>query len=87
MLKGISFRARPGESVALVGPSGSGKSTVVKLLLRLFDPQEGVIRIDGIDAKNLKQVTPLDPCRYPTQSHALSSVSAPLLTVGCYWKW
>jgi len=39
----------PGESVALVGPSGAGKTTVLQLLLRFYDPQEGVVRLDGED--------------------------------------
>jgi ATP-binding cassette subfamily B protein len=49
----LSFRARPGEVLAIVGPSGSGKSTIADLLLRLLDADEGVIRIDGIDLRRL----------------------------------
>ena len=48
-LNGFSLRARPGERVALVGPSGAGKSTVLRLLLRFYDPDTGVVRIDGVD--------------------------------------
>jgi len=48
-LKDFSLTVRPGERVALVGPSGAGKSTVLRLLLRFYDPQDGVIRIDGVD--------------------------------------
>ena len=47
VLKGISFVARPGEKIALVGPSGSGKSTIISLLLRFYDPQPGAILLDG----------------------------------------
>ncbi len=51
-LGGVSFRARPGETIALVGPSGAGKSTIFNLLLRFFDPQSGEVLIDGIDARD-----------------------------------
>jgi ATP-binding cassette subfamily B protein len=49
----LSFRASPGEVLAIVGTSGSGKSTVADLLLRLLDPDEGVVRLDGIDLRRL----------------------------------
>jgi ATP-binding cassette, subfamily B, bacterial len=52
-LSGISFRAAPGQLVALVGPSGAGKTTTTYLIPRLYDPAEGVIRIDGHDLRNL----------------------------------
>jgi len=48
-LTGFSLHARPGERVALVGPSGAGKSTVFRLLLRFYDPQGGVVRLDGVN--------------------------------------
>jgi ATP-binding cassette subfamily B protein len=50
----VSFRVAPGETVALVGPSGAGKSTIAKLLLRLYDPSGGAIRIDGHDLRELE---------------------------------
>lgn len=49
ILKDISFRIAPGERVALVGASGCGKSTIASLLIRLYDPQRGSVRIDGIE--------------------------------------
>src|SRR4051794_18912175 len=50
----ISLHAEPGETVALVGASGAGKSTVAKLLLRFYDPEEGTVRLDGIDVRRLR---------------------------------
>ena len=50
----VSFIVRPGETVALVGSTGSGKSTTLSLLHRVFDPQEGAIRIDGMDIRDMK---------------------------------
>ena len=52
-LQRFSLRVAPGERVALVGPSGAGKSTVFALLLRFYDPQQGAVRIDGVDVRNM----------------------------------
>ncbi|HYM22178.1 MAG TPA: ABC transporter ATP-binding protein [Vicinamibacterales bacterium] len=54
IIEQLSFAARPGEIVAIVGPSGSGKSTVADLLLRLMDPDDGVITLDGKDLRTLR---------------------------------
>lgn len=54
VLKQINFTAQPGEMIALVGASGAGKSTLVNLLMRLYDPAEGAILIDG---QNIQGVT------------------------------
>lgn len=53
ILHNLSFRIAPGEHVALVGPTGSGKSTVIRLLCRLYEPQEGRILLDGEDIRDL----------------------------------
>jgi ATP-binding cassette, subfamily B, beta-glucan exporter len=50
----INFTALPGETIALVGPTGAGKSTALALLHRVFDPQSGGIKIDGMDIRSIK---------------------------------
>ena len=47
-LNGVSFRAKSGERVAIVGPSGAGKTTIFALLLRFYDPQKGTVSVDGV---------------------------------------
>ncbi len=54
VLDGATFTVEAGETAALVGPSGSGKSTVADLLVRLLDPDSGVIRLDGCDLRDLR---------------------------------
>ncbi len=54
-LDDFSLSIEPGETVALVGPSGAGKSTVLQLLMRLYDPQQGSVQVDGI---SLREVDP-----------------------------
>jgi ABC-type transport system involved in Fe-S cluster assembly fused permease/ATPase subunit len=65
-LEDVTLTARPGQTVAFVGPSGAGKTTMVKLAMRLLDPEEGAIRIDGVDlrqarAKSLRRAVALVP--------------------------
>jgi ATP-binding cassette, subfamily B, bacterial len=52
VLEDISFDAEPGQLVALVGPSGSGKTTITHLIPRLYDPQSGSVRLNGIDLRD-----------------------------------
>jgi ATP-binding cassette subfamily B protein len=53
VLDRLSFIVRAGETIAIVGPSGSGKSTIADLVLRLLDPDSGVVRLDGHDLRTL----------------------------------
>jgi ATP-binding cassette, subfamily B, multidrug efflux pump len=64
VLKGVSFRARPGETIALVGHTGAGKTTIVSLLLRFYDPQRGRITIamGHAPARDIRDL-PLDTLR------------------------
>ena len=59
VLRGISFVARPGETIALVGHTGAGKTTIVNLLLRFYEPQRGRITANGVDIRLL----PIDDWR------------------------
>jgi ATP-binding cassette subfamily B protein len=56
-VSGLSLHIRPGELIALVGENGAGKSTLVKLLLRFYDPDQGSVRIGGIDLKHVDPET------------------------------
>jgi ABC-type multidrug transport system fused ATPase/permease subunit len=53
VLHGISFTAQPGEMVALVGSSGAGKSTIASLMARLYDVDSGVVRLNGVDVRDV----------------------------------
>jgi ATP-binding cassette, subfamily B, bacterial len=55
VLKNISLKVDPGEMIGLVGQSGAGKSTLINLVSRFYDPDQGRIRIDGLDLKSIKQ--------------------------------
>jgi ABC-type multidrug transport system fused ATPase/permease subunit len=53
VVHGVSFRAEPGQMVALVGPSGAGKSTIASLVARLYDVDSGAVRLGGVDVRDL----------------------------------
>ena len=53
VLKDVSFAVEPGETVAIVGHTGAGKTTMISLLLRFYDVQQGAVRIDGVDVREM----------------------------------
>ncbi|KRE55958.1 hypothetical protein ASL11_35085 [Paenibacillus sp. Soil750] len=57
VLQNISFELAPGQTIAVVGRSGSGKSTLVNLLLKLYEPSSGSVRVDGHDLKRVQAAT------------------------------
>src|SRR5690606_40520006 len=63
VLHGVSFRAEPGRTVALVGSSGAGKSTVAQLLPRLYDVDAGAVRVGGVDVRDLTAEIGRASCR------------------------
>jgi len=54
VLRDVSFRVAPGETLGIAGPTGAGKSTLIKLILRLYDATSGAVRIDGFDVRELR---------------------------------
>ena len=75
-LRGFTLNVRPGETVALVGPSGAGKSTVFRLLLRFYDPQSGVVTVDGVDVRDAEPVAVRSRFAWVSQEAPLFSGSA-----------
>jgi ATP-binding cassette, subfamily B, multidrug efflux pump len=59
VLRGVSFRVRPGERIAIVGATGAGKSTIINLLMRFYEPQRGEILLDGVPIQRV----PVDELR------------------------
>jgi ATP-binding cassette subfamily B protein len=67
VLRDISFVAEPGQMIALVGPSGAGKTTITHLVARLYDANEGVVRVDGHDVRDVTLQSLEDAVGYVTQ--------------------
>ncbi len=57
VLRNVSLEIKPGEMIGLVGHSGAGKSTLINMVMRLYDPNEGAIRLDGVDLRDISQKT------------------------------
>ena len=57
VLRGVSFKAEPGQMMALVGPTGAGKTTIINLLPRFYDVTAGAVKIDGIDVRDVQAAT------------------------------
>ncbi len=75
-LEGVDLDIAAGETVALVGPSGAGKTTILQLILRFYDPQEGVVTLDGVDLREMTRsdfrravaLVPQDPVIFATSA-------------------
>lgn len=74
-LRGLSFEARPGMTIALVGPSGAGKSTALSLIPRLHDVENGAITLDGADLRDLRVGELRDAIAYVSQDTLLFDLS------------
>jgi len=73
VLKDVSLHADVGSMIALAGPTGSGKTTIVNLIARFYDPTEGVVKIDGIDVKQLTQKSLREQISFVLQDTVLFS--------------
>ncbi|WP_049914622.1 ABC transporter ATP-binding protein [Haloterrigena salina] len=71
VLEDISFDVDPGETVAFVGPTGAGKSTVVRLLMRMYETDEGAVRIDGNDVRDVTLASLRETIGYVSQNNYL----------------
>lgn len=75
-LSQLSFNVAAGETVAIVGPSGAGKTSLFQLLLRFYDPQEGVIELDGVDIRQLGLASLRDAIGIVPQDTVIFSANA-----------
>ena len=72
-LKDVSFKVKAGEMIGIVGATGSGKTTLAQLIARLYDPDEGTIKVGGIDVKQLSEESLRETVAYVLQRSALFS--------------
>lgn len=72
-LKDVSFKVNAGEMIGIVGATGSGKTTLAQLIARLYDPDKGVIKVGGIDVKQLSEESLRETVAYVLQRSALFS--------------
>lgn len=73
VLENITFTLNRGETMGIIGPTGSGKTTIASLLLRLFDPSHGVIKVNGVDIKKYKLKSLYENISYVPQKALLLS--------------
>ena len=75
VLDKVTVKARPGEVMGIVGPSGAGKTSFINLILRFYDPTEGVVSIDGHDLRTLRQDELRDAISFVPQEPLLFNAS------------
>jgi ATP-binding cassette, subfamily B, multidrug efflux pump len=73
VLKHISFEAKPGETTAIIGSTGSGKSTLVNLIPRFYDATDGIVKVNGVDVRDLRLEDLYDKIGYVPQKSTLFS--------------
>lgn len=75
VIKDISLRIEPGQTVAFVGPSGGGKSTLANIISRFYDPQHGSVKIGGVDVKEIKKEDLMNTISFVFQNSRLIKAS------------
>jgi len=75
VLKDVSFKIEAGTVAALAGPTGAGKSTIISLIPRFYDPQSGIVKIDGMDIRRLQQKSVRDQVSFVLQDTVLFHAS------------
>ena len=71
----VSFTAEPGETVALVGPSGGGKTTAASLIPRFWDVDEGIVKVGGVDVRQIDPHVLMDQVAFVFQNNRLFKAS------------